>query len=210
MIPNYLEAVKAARTTYADAWAHAHIEGDPRRHEFIKLLAADLYKQDPRVALNGKRGNPSDLSMDALNILCEKGESDGRTPEGLPCVVVDVIGGAGGPNPVPTWSVFTNQAQGSGARVIPGATPTSTPQPVPPPSKILPKGEAFAALTALNRFYAAPEGLQRKGGLIREDNGEVDTEGVAQWFYQIVIEGVPLDAVFTQIRNSQEWKDKHR
>lgn len=83
-----------------------------------------------------------------------------------------------------------------------------------PPSvpKILPKGEAFAALQALNTFYQAPEGLQRPGGLVIPD-GEgrsvADMEAIAQWFYQLVIEGVPLEAVFAQIRNSHEWKEKH-
>lgn len=82
----------------------------------------------------------------------------------------------------------------------------------PPPSKILPKGEAFMALKALNAFYAAPEGLQRPGGLVLPDHegrSVADMEAIAQWFYQLVIEGIPLDAVFAQIRASEEWRSKH-
>jgi hypothetical protein len=36
-----------------------------------------------------------------------------------------------------------------------------------------------------------------------------DMEAIAQWFYQIVVDGVPLEDVFTQIRASHEWQSKH-
>lgn len=128
MIPNYLEDVKAAKVKYADAWTHAHVDGDPRKHEWIKLFAKDLKAKDNRVNLNGKRGNPNDLSMDAINYLCEAGDSAGRTPEGLPCAVIDVIGGAGGSNPQPVWNAFTTLVEGSGAPVDPnGVQPTPQP-----------------------------------------------------------------------------------
>lgn len=129
MIPNYLAEVEAAKVKYADAWTHAHVDGDPRKHEWIKLFAADLHAKDAKAGLNGKRGNPNDLSMDAINYLCEASDSAGRTPEGLPCAVIDVIGGAGGSNPKPIWSPFTTVVEGSGAFVIPGAA-----GPTPPPS----------------------------------------------------------------------------
>lgn len=132
MIPNYLEDVKAARSKYSDAWDHAHIAGDPRRHEFIKLLARDLHAKDPRVNLNGKRGNPNDLSMDALNYLCEPSDSAGRTPEGLPCAVIDCIGSAGIPTQYPIWSPFTTLVEGSGAPVSPNAAPIQPPAPAYP------------------------------------------------------------------------------
>src|SRR5687768_4326859 len=91
MIPNYLADVQAAKLKYADAWSHAHVHGDPRRLEWIKLFAKDLHAKDPNCNLNGKRGNRHDLSADAINILCDAADSAGRTPEGQPCVVVDVI-----------------------------------------------------------------------------------------------------------------------
>jgi hypothetical protein len=82
----------------------------------------------------------------------------------------------------------------------------------PPQRDVLPKGEAFMALKALNAFYQAPEGLQRPGGLVIHDHegrSVADMEAIAQWFYQLVIERVSLDDVFTQIRNSHEWRSKH-
>lgn len=88
--------------------------------------------------------------------------------------------------------------------------------PLPPPQvcphRILPKGEAFMLLKALNAFYAAPEGLQRPGGLVLTDlegRSVADMEAIAQWFYQLAIEGVSLADVFTQIRASEEWRSKH-
>lgn len=137
MIPNYEDEVAAAIQKYADAFAHAHVEGDPRRYEFIKLLAKDLRAIDLRVANNGKRGDANNLSMDALNILCTAAESDGRTPDNRPCVVVDVIAHAGarppysGSNPAPkaAWGVYKTKVEGSGAHVVPAVQ-----EPDPPPS----------------------------------------------------------------------------
>ena len=87
---------------------------------------------------------------------------------------------------------------------------TNIPNPGTP--RILSKGEAYAALQALNAFYMAPEGLQRPGGMVRPDNSGrmvADVEAMGQWHYQLVVEGVSLEDVFTQIRGSAEWKSKH-
>ena len=215
MIPNYLEHVKAAKDRYPEAWRHAHVDGDPLKREWIKLLAADLHAIDARVGCNGKRGNPNDLSMDALNVL-DPDDGPGRTPDGKRCWVVDVIGGAGGPTPQPIWNAFDDPGASSGAWVKPGPAITLMPPTLPdrPPDRptALPKGEAYAALRALNAFYQAPEGLQRPGGLVRpDDHGRsvADMEAIAQWFYQLVIERVSLEDVFTQIRASHEYRQKH-
>lgn len=133
MIPNYLADVDAAKSKYPDAWSHAHVTGDPKRWDFIKLLAADLNKKDPKIGLNGKRGNANDLSMDALNYLCDAADSEGRTPEGLPCAVIDCIGSAGIPTQFPVWNPFVTLIEGSGAWVKPGpVTPPTPPAPTYP------------------------------------------------------------------------------
>lgn len=212
MIPNYLEDVKAAKVKYADAWTHAHVEGDPRKHEWIKLFASDLHAKDPKAGLNGKRGSPTDLSMDAINYLCEAADSAGRTPDGLPCAVIDVIGGAGGSNPQPAWSPFTTSVEGSGAFVKPGGT---TPAPQPPTVTVPGREEALDELNWLDRYYAAPEGLQRPNGLSL--NGKPDFEGIAAWYLDVYqqerIKGksrADARAVYvSQIRASDEWKQKH-
>jgi hypothetical protein len=133
MIPNYLEDVKQAAKDYPAQWSHAHVDGHPGKHDFILLLAARLHKKDPRVGCNGKRGNPLDLSMDALNVLDDE-DGPGRTPAGKRCWVVDVIGGAGGSNPTPIWNAFSDPQASSGAWVAPKIASLPTPQypPYPP------------------------------------------------------------------------------
>lgn len=159
MIPNYKHDVEAAAVKYADAWKHAHVEGDPRRLEFIKLLARDLHVKDPKVNCNGKRGNPNDLSADALNILCHKDDSAGRTPDGRPCVVVDVIGGAGGSNPQPAWIVYNTLVEGSGAAV----DPNKIPAPAPAPAATFPyPDEGTAVLDFEQRVEKAYKAAKRK------------------------------------------------
>ena len=91
-----------------------------------------------------------------------------------------------------------------------GGTPV--PAPSPPPSRTLSKFEVHEALKQLNAFYASRDGLQRPGGLVRhDDEGRTvaDVEAMAQWLYQLVIEGVSWADVKAQIRQSAEWKGKH-
>lgn len=173
MIPNYLRDVEAAKAKYADAWAHAHVAGDPRRHDFIKLLAYDLHQKDPKVGLNGKRGNPNDLSMDALNYLCDAADSAGRTPEGLPCAVVDCIGSAGIPSQYPVWSPFTTLVEGSGAWVTPMPVEPPAPQVEFPPRDLV--GQFFAALDAKYAQRGAPNRV------IGGDPLHVNNEGLFVW-----------------------------
>lgn len=78
------------------------------------------------------------------------------------------------------------------------------PSPVPVrPATILDKGAAFAALKELDAFYRAKDGLDRADGI----GG--DMEAIAQWFYQLVIEGKSIEDVKAQIRTSDEWRSKH-
>lgn len=130
-----LAEVKAAKTRYPDAWKSAHVEGDPAREDFIHLLAEDMHALYPEVALNGKRGNPDDISDDALNILDESGP--GRTPEGQRCWVVDVIASAGASNASPAWQKIPDAVGSSGAHVLPGASP-QPPTPIPPSAPSFP------------------------------------------------------------------------
>jgi hypothetical protein len=216
MIPNYLDEVEAAQKAYPEEWAAAHVDGHPKKHDFIVLLARRLYKQNPRVGCNGKRGDPRNLSMDALNIL-DPDDGPGNTPQGHRCWVVDVIKDAGLPTAKAVWQAFSDPVASTGAWVHPMGVmlepePPEPPKPSPPPPPAITKGEAHALLNALNAFYAAPEGLQRPGGLVIYD-GEgraiADTEAMAQWFYQLVVERVPLQDVITQIKGSHEWRSKH-
>jgi len=122
VVPNRIDAVEAAKNRYPAEWALAHKDypQDGSRttraqaERYIRLLAYDLNREDPRFGLNGKRGNTNDLSQDAL---CFQ-HNDGFES------VIDVIGGAGGDHPAPTWNVV-------GDHLPPGAPRQAWIQPQP-------------------------------------------------------------------------------
>lgn len=140
-IPNYQSTVAALAAQYPAEWRAAHT-GGPQTEAFIRRLAWVLHQQDPRVGLNGKRGNPVDISDDALcyDGVSEKGDTD-PTRGGAPVTVIDCIVAAGGPNPQPAWGAVGPatpqphaawvQPQPVGGEV-PGPSPTP-PAPTPPP-----------------------------------------------------------------------------
>lgn len=130
MIPNYSSTVEQVKNSFPRAWDHCHHEGDPEAWDFILLVAQAIYEQDQRFGLNGKRGNPDDMSWDALNWI---GDSDD------PADVIDVVGAAGGPSPYVTWQ----ETNTTGAFINPMSKGTyynytgeevPPPQPTPPPS----------------------------------------------------------------------------
>jgi hypothetical protein len=194
MIPDYKADVEAAAAKYPEDWRHAHKDGDPRRWDWIRLFAFDLHKKDPRVGLNGKRGNPNDLSMDAINYLDDDGP--GRTPEGLRCWVVDVIGGAGGPNPKPQWNdgIQKDPVASSGAWVKPGTKPAPVPVPVPA-QKPYPGDGYFLELGAMLEADYTRAGQRLNAGS-------------AVWFartiWRSVNEGMSIEASTAQSR--KEWR----
>lgn len=72
---------------------------------------------DDRFGLNGKRGNPNDISDDAINFV---GEGPGHDPlTGQPVTVFDVIRGAGGPNPEPSWDRIDQAGPGAWVKPVP-------------------------------------------------------------------------------------------
>lgn len=202
MIPNYEDEVAAAIQKYPDAFAHAHVDGDPRRYEFIKLLAKDLRAIDLRVANNGKRGDANNLSMDALNILCTAAESDGRTPDNRPCVVVDVIAHAGarppysGSNPAPkaAWGVYKTKVEGSGAHVVPAVQEPDPPP--PPPAKTYPGDHVWDAVGKV-LFADYARGAQDPN------------EGMGRWFGRVIWDATEGDETGT-VLTIQESITKHR
>jgi hypothetical protein len=131
-IPNLQHIVAKAAADHPTEWKNAHT-GNAHTEDFIRLCAPLLALEDARFGLNGKRGNPHDISDDAVNV---KGEGPGTdSTTGQPCTVIDIIGGAGGPNPQPQWGVMTDPVASSGAWVASGTAP---PQPQPPPAQNFP------------------------------------------------------------------------
>lgn len=209
MIPDMLAEVKRCKADYPQAWKDAHT-GNPRTEDFIRLLAARLHAIDARFGLNGKRGDPKDISDDAINYI---GEGPGHDPAtGMPVTVFDVIRGAGGPTPEPSWDRI--DLAGPGAWVAPGGAIPVPPQP-PMPTQPPGREEALDEMRELDRYYASPEGLQRPNGLSL--NGKPDFEGIAAWYLDIYqrermagrSRADARTACVSAIRHTGEWKAKH-
>jgi hypothetical protein len=83
------------------------------------------------------------------------------------------------------------------------------------PSVTFRRDEFLDALNRLDRFYSAPEGLQRPDGL--SINGGPDFQGIAVWIFDIYLaerlNGISHNAamIITEnaIRNTGEWRSKH-
>lgn len=211
--PNYEAIVRQLKDQHPEAWRNAHT-GNAHTEDFVRIVAATLNQMDPAVGLNGKRGNPNDISDDALNIL-DPIDGPGRTPDGRRCWVVDFIAQAGSPQASVTWQPFSNPQDSSGAWVLPSTQP-NPPQPQPP-VVVQPPGreEALDEMRWLDGYYAAPEGLQRPNGLSL--NGKPDFEGIAAWYLDLYqrerMAGktrADARAVYVSaIRHTDEWKRKH-
>jgi len=110
-IPNLLNLVTELSLDYPVQWKNAHT-GNAHTEDFIRLLAWEASKVNERFGLNGKRGNYNDVSNDVLNYF---GEGVGHDPKtNAPITVIDVILGAGGPNPKPAWQPFDNPIEHAG------------------------------------------------------------------------------------------------
>lgn len=161
-IPNCVHIVADLAQRYPQEWKKAHNPsgGGPETEAFIRRLAYVLHTTvDKRFGLNGKRGNPNDLSDDALNW---RGEGPGNDPTNgnQPVTVIDVINGAGGPNPQPAWQVF-DQLPGPGAWVQPqpvGGSPEDPPEEPTEPIDLTPVlmkiAEVGAKVEALGTILA--------------------------------------------------------
>lgn len=137
MIPNLLAEVEKCKAAHPDAWANAHT-GNAQTDDFIKLLSAQCHAIDPRFGNNGKRGDPRDISDDALCFFGEGADFD-PTRKHASVSVIDVIASAGTSSARPSWSVVTNPSAPVGAAFVePGSAP-----PVPVPPATIPSYEAL-------------------------------------------------------------------
>lgn len=192
-IPNHRDAVADIAELFPEAWACAHT-GRACSDDYIKLLASYLhYEVDARFHLNGKRGNPNDISDDAICFdgVSVKGDVD-PTRNNAPVTVLDVIGGAGGPNPTPQWGavgpatprphaacVKPERIHDTWGSKTPPPTPTPTPSPSPAPTVDL--SEVIAKLDALraeqsalvDRIDALAAHLGRVEQQVHKNGGEV-------------------------------------
>lgn len=194
MIPNLFSEVEACKREHPEAWQHAHT-GSARTEEFIRLLAARCHAISPRFGLNGKRGNPDDVSDDAL---CFKGEGPDHLVDGTPATVIDVIGAAGTPGAVAQWVVVSkSEAPIQTAWIQPGAVPPAPP--VPPPAPPVPA-------------YPGDAVFDQVGALLFADYaqaGRVPDPPVGRWFGRVTYDWLAgnektLDASI--VKHRAEWR----
>jgi hypothetical protein len=165
-IPNGRHIVEQLAAQYPQEWwkAHRPSGGGPETEAFIRRLAWVLHSTvDPRFGLNGKRGDPADISDDVVcfNGVSVLGDFD-PTRGNAPVTVLDVIGGAGGPNPTPQWGPVGPSPRAAWVRPEPvggvssggGGTPLPAP-PVPAPgpdlTRVLARLDALVAATSALR-----------------------------------------------------------
>lgn len=110
-IPNCKHVVEQLAAQYPDEWKAAHT-GGARTEDFIRRLAWVLHSTvDAGFGLLGQYGDPNRIADDVIMYLGEGPGVDKGT--GRPQSGFDVIGGAGGPAPTPTW----NDISGPGAAI---------------------------------------------------------------------------------------------
>lgn len=138
-VPNFHQQVTELANKYPREFREAHT-GRADTELWIKIVAYELHKLEPRFGLNGKRGTDV-LSQDAINY---KGIGIGHDPtNNQPVTVIDIIGGAGGNDPRPAWMVLNDANEpthrGPGKWIQPKPVPgyhtegPIVPPPPPPP-----------------------------------------------------------------------------
>lgn len=136
-IPNYKSTIERLAVEYPTEWKNAHT-GNAHTEDFIRIAAKEINALEPLIGLNGKRGNPNDISDDALCYLGE-GADYVEVEEGvMEASVIDVIGGAGGPNPVPTWNVVSDPSNPIKTAWVDPDDSGEIPEPGPTPEPVQP------------------------------------------------------------------------
>src|SRR5687768_278176 len=77
--------------------------------------------------------------------------------------------------------------------------------------------ELAAAIQWLDDFYRSAEGLQRPGGLWRQDLNKPDAEAIGAWILDVYLQervagksdAEAKQAIVDQIRGTDEWRLKH-
>jgi hypothetical protein len=199
-VPNHLATVQQLAKDNPNTFNCAHTADVSCNANFVKLVACKLNPEPSNglFGLNGKRGNPNDLSLDVVDY---KGEGHGTDPTdgNKPVEIIDIIQGAGGPNATPVWNVIENP--GPGAWIKPrckGDVWDTTAAPPTPPVSTKPPypGDVYGTLIgdALFQDYATAK--------------QPPNPGMGVWFWRTswdaAIEGLTTEASIKKHRN--EWR----
>jgi len=165
LMPNRLDVVQLLKDQHPDEWAAMNAGPDLR---FIKRLAATLHAIDPNFGLNGKRGNPQDLSEDCI---AYKNPTVDNGPE-----VADVVQAHGSPQAQPAWINITADSSegGAGAAWVKPEVAAEPPAPKPPAQSI--DAQIQAALAPVKAQMAA---LKQRLDSLDADVAMLDAENDA-------------------------------
>lgn len=180
-VPNMKAKIEQLARDNPNTFACAHTPA-ACGHNFVKLVACKLNPEPSEGpwGLNGKRGNPRDISYDALNFKGSGPGQDTNNPLNNPVTVIDFIVGAGAPGARVDWNPFSDPAASSGAWVKPrckGDVPDTSIEPEPPPpapaKPPYPGDEVFDAIarTLFADYLAA---------------GQAPNDGMGRWFGRTV------------------------
>jgi hypothetical protein len=181
--------------------------------KWTEAAVAALHQQDPRWGHLRKNPGQSQYNGHAVNAALYLSDTPGQSQ------AVDMMR-VGAPNPTPRWLLDTPRYSASDWIKPAAATPppsggTTPTRPQPPAVRLPSSSEAVQFGQWLDAFYAAPDGLQRPGGL--SINGRPDWDGVGAWMFGVwltarvngVSEADARAQVVAQIQQSDEWKRKH-
>jgi len=204
MAPNdfaVVEAVYQSRT-----WDLVSTEG---LGAFTESVVASLHAHDPRWGHLKKRPGQTQINGHAEDSALYLSDTPGQSQ------AVDFVGGVRTASARPAWTPDEPRYSASdwyapGDPVAPPVVP-----PVAPLGSLPDRAEALDALSWLDAYYGAPEGLRREHGLSL--NGAPDFEGIAAWHLDVYqtrrLAGDTRDEaraeVVRQIRQSGEWQAKH-
>jgi hypothetical protein len=186
-IPNGRHVVEQLAAQHPQEWwdAHRPSGGGPKTEAFIRRLAWVLHSTvDPRFGLCGKRGNPADISDDALcyDGVSQLGDVD-PTRGGVPVTVLDVIGGAGGPTPTAQWGAAgpaTPRPHAAWVRPEPvgGVSSGGGGTPLPAPPVPVPGPDLTRVLARLDALVAATSALRAQLDAIEASSAAAASEAL--------------------------------
>jgi hypothetical protein len=183
-IPNGRHIVEQLAAQYPQEWwdAHRPSGGGPKTEAFIRRLAWVLHSTvDPRFGLNGKRGDPADISddvvcFDGVSVLGDFDPTRGNAP----VTVLDVIGGAGGPNPTPQWGPVGPSPRAAWVRPEPvgGVSSGGGGTPLPAPPVPVPGPDLARVLARLDALVAATSALRAQLDAIEASSAAAASEAL--------------------------------
>lgn len=246
-----LTIAQHVRDQHPQDWANTNNEHATGRDMYIRRVAwacKDITLPGPngqvyKLGNNWKRGKVGDLSLDALAFVNHTGAVD-KTGGKPGLELVDIIVSHGTAGASLGWGDVTQATidSGNGGGFIVPTDPDTTSLPgtpgTPPASSLKARSQFDPEFKRVNNFYAAPEGLQRVGGMVsgvdasvfevmrKIANGEItdsttiqnaarqvlgvqcDVQAMIQWGYDLMAGATP-EQIENQIRQSDEWKAKH-